>query len=195
MNTPNDEIPELVRGCIANERPAQERLYKWFYADMLKVARRYFRSDDLAQEALNMAFLKVFQHIGTFDHTKGSMATWIRAILIRTCIDMVRKEARFIQVEDMSEVAESVFVLPEILEKLHAADLLNAIRSLPAATQLVFNLYIVEGYSHQEIAGQLQISDSTSRWHLSEARRMLRGILQPGSEVSGVQTIKQNRAK
>ncbi len=195
MNNPNDEIPELVRGCIANERPAQERLFKLFYADMLKVARRYFRSDGLAQEAMNMAFLKVFQNISTYDSNKGSMIAWIRAILIRTCIDMVRKEARFIQVEDMGEVAESIFVLPEILEKLHAADILNAIHSLPAATQLVFNLYIVEGYSHQEIAGQLQISDSTSRWHLSEARRMLRGVLQPDGEVAETQTAKQKRAK
>jgi RNA polymerase sigma factor (sigma-70 family) len=195
MNIFTNQISKLVKGCKANERPAQEGLYKLFYADLLKVCYRYFRSDDLATEALNTTFLKVFQNINSFDGQKGELEGWIRTILIRTCIDLVRKEAKFITTDHFEEATENVFILPEVLDKLYTEDILKAIRRLPAATQLVFNLYIIEGYTHQEIGDQLQISESTSRWHLSEARKLLRAILQPQQLKIKQPTEQQNKAK
>ncbi|SKB52280.1 RNA polymerase sigma-70 factor, ECF subfamily [Sphingobacterium nematocida] len=167
---------KLVKGCKANKRQAQEVLYKLYYDDMLRLCFRYLRSDELAQEALNLGFLKVFQHIGTFDSKKGELGAWINTIMVRSCIDLGRKEARFDHFE-IQENNEDVFMEPTVLDKLFAEDVLKLIRLLPVATQIVFNLSVIDGYSHKEIAEQLEISEGTSRWHLSEAKKQLRIML------------------
>lgn len=177
MNLFAKQHSKLIKGCKANERTAQEGLYKLFYADMLRLCYRYLRSDELSKEALNAGFLKVFQHIGTFDEKKGELGAWIRTIVVRTCIDLGRKEIKFIKESDVFEEAEDVFMPPAALNKLYAEDLLKYIRLLPDATRLVFNLSVIEGYSHKEIGEQLNIRESTSRWHLSEGKRLLREML------------------
>jgi RNA polymerase sigma factor (sigma-70 family) len=170
MNLFVKQTSKLVKGCIANERSSQEGLYKLFYAEMLRVCYRYLKTDDLAKEALNIGFLKVFQNINTFDPQKGELRNWIKTIIVRTCIDLNRKELKFAIQKVTVEEAEEIFVLPTILQKLYAEDLVKNIRNLPAATQLVFNLYVIDGYTHKEIGKQLKITDSTSRWHLTEAK-------------------------
>ena len=183
----------LVSGCKANKRAAQEGLYQLFYAEMLRICYRYLKSDDLAVEALNSGFLKVFQHVGTYDGKKGELGAWIRTIIVRTCIDLGRKEAKFKSLTTDVEEKENVFIEPAALEKLYAEDLLKAIRQLPNATQLVFNLSVIDGYSHKEIAEQLQISESTSRWHLSEAKKELRIIIGNGNKSLNTPTENQNK--
>lgn len=177
MNLFAKQHSKLIKGCKANERAAQEGLYKLFYGDMLRLCYRYLKSDELSKEALNAGFLKVFQHIGTFDEKKGELGGWIRTIIVRTCIDLGRKEIRFSKETNVLEEAEDIFILPAVLNKLYAEDLLKCIRQLPDATRLVFNLSVIEGYSHGEIGEQLNIKESTSRWHLSEGKKMLRGML------------------
>ncbi|MDT3404127.1 RNA polymerase sigma factor [Mucilaginibacter terrae] len=173
------KLPAVIKGCKANKRPDQEALYKLFYTDMLRLCYRYLKSDELAQEALNAGFLKVFQNIGGFNEQKGEPGAWIHAIMVNTCIDLGRKEARFNEITSTDELGDEAFVAPEVLDKLYVEDLLIAIRTLPAATQLVFNLSVLDGYAHHEIAEQLHITESTSRWHLSEAKKQLRTLLQP----------------
>jgi RNA polymerase sigma factor (sigma-70 family) len=177
MNLFAKQHSKLIKGCKANERVAQEGLYNLFYADMLRLCYRYLKSDDLSKEALNAGFLKVFKHIGTFDEKKGEFGGWIRTIIIRTCIDLGRKEIKFSKETNVLEEAENVFISPAILNKLYAEDLLKCIHLLPAATRIVFNLSVIEGYSHGEIGEQLNIKESTSRWHLSEGKKMLRAML------------------
>lgn len=179
MNLFVKQTSKLVKGCIANERSSQEGLYKLFYAEMLRVCYRYLKTDDLAKEALNIGFLKIFQNISTFDPKKGELHNWIKTIIVRTCIDLNRKELKFAIQKVTVEEAEEIFVLPTILQKLYAEDLIKNIRKLPAATQLVFNLYVIDGYTHKEIGKQLKITDSTSRWHLTEAKKQLRELLNP----------------
>lgn len=192
MNLFAKQHAKLIKGCKANDRLAQEGLYKLFYADMMRVCYRYLKSDDLAKEALNAGFLKIFQHISTFDEKKGKLATWINTIIVRTCIDLGRKEIKFGQ-ESTIEDAENVFIAPDILSKLYADDLLKSIRQLPNATQIVFNLSVVEGYSHKEIGEQLNISESTSRWHLSEGKKQLRLMLAlPGNSIDDQPTENNN---
>jgi len=195
MNLFAKQDDRLVKGCKANERSAQEGLYKLFYAEMLRLCYRYLKSDELASEALNTGFLKVFQNISTFDKQKGELGAWMRTIMVRTCIDLGRKEAKFQEASNDEEAAAAdVFITPEILDKLYAQDLIKAIRMLPAATQLVFNLSVIEGYAHKEIGQQLQISESTSRWHLSEAKKMLRKMI--GSvKADNEPTENQNEAR
>lgn len=195
MNLFVKPISRLIKGCKANERSAQEGLHKLFYAEMLRVCYRYLKSDQLANEALNTGFLKVFQNIALYDELKGELGAWIRTIMVRTCIDMVRQEARFSNIQAEAENIEDVFVPPAILNKLYADDLLKQIRLLPHATQLVFNLSVLDGYTHKEIGEQLSISESTSRWHLSEAKKLLRSRLIPTENSANPSTEKIKKAR
>lgn len=181
----------IIKGCKANERTAQAQLYKLFYPEMLRLCYRYLKSDDLAAEALNSGFLKVFQHIDSFEGLKGELGAWIRTIIVRTCIDIGRKEARFSNNTSSEDEANTIFVSPEVLDKLYAEDLMQAIHQLPHATKLVFNLSVIEEYTHKEIADHLDITEGTSRWHLSEAKKQLRKILAPASKDQITPTEKQ----
>ena len=181
MNLFPQPVSKLIDGCKSNDRKAQESLYKHFYVEMLRVCYRYLKTDDLAKEALNIGFLKVFQNIAAYETAKGEPGAWIRTIIVRTCIDLVRKELKF-NLSPIADHEEEIFVEPSVLSKLYAEDILQSIRKLPDATQLVFNLSVIEGYNHKEIGEKLNISESTSRWHLSEARKQLRTQLDTNSQ-------------
>lgn len=170
----DQELSVIISGCIANKRKAQEQLYLHFYPAMYRLCMRYLRSDDLVPEALNTGFLKVFTNIKTYNETKGNLQGWVNAIMIRSCIDLQRSEMRFQQHDDITEKDNVAPLSPDALNRLYAADLLSYIRELPQASQLVFNLYEVDGFDHGEIAAMLNISQSTSRWHLSAAKQLLR---------------------
>lgn len=178
-----------------NERSAQEELYKLFYAEMLRLCYRYLKTDELAKEALNSGFLKAFQNIANFDAAKGELQVWIKTIMIRTCIDLNRKELTFLLKNADAAHEDEYFISPSILEKLYAEDLFKSIRQLPANTQTVFNLYVIDGYSHKEIGEQLNIGESTSRWHLTEAKKQLRTLLKPAIEHIDHLTEKNKKAK
>jgi RNA polymerase sigma factor (sigma-70 family) len=194
MNLSKNQTEELVIGCINNSRTAQEALYKLFYADMLRVCHSYLPDKELAKEAFNNGFLKVFQSIKNFDIQKGELGGWIRKIMIFTTIDLCRKELKFTSLTIHEQNQDDVFISPSILEKLYFEDILSNIRLLPYATQTVFNLYEMDGFSHKEIAEQLNISEGTSRWHLAEAKRKLRELLEP-SQSSNQRTERSVRAK
>lgn len=195
MNAISKQTLKLIKGCIANERSAQEELYKLYYGEMLRLCYRYLKTDELAKEALNSGFLKVFQNIGSFDQQKGELQVWIKTVMIRTCIDLNRKELSFALKKENTGSEEDLFISPSVLQKLYVEDLFKSIRRLPANTQLVFNLYIIDGYTHKEIGEQLNISESTSRWHLTEAKKQLRVLLKPAIENIDNLTEKNAKAK
>ncbi|RKR80527.1 RNA polymerase sigma-70 factor (ECF subfamily) [Mucilaginibacter gracilis] len=186
---------KLIKGCIANERLAQEGLYKLYYKEMWQLCNRYLKSGELAEEAANLGFLKVFQHINSFDESKGELTGWIKVIMMRTCIDLVRKEIKFNKDVHLANDPGDVFVSPEILEKLYAEDLIKTIRILPVATQMVFNLSVIDGYSHKEIGEKLSITEGTSRWHLAEAKKQLRSILEASAKSDHKPTEKDKQAR
>ncbi|TCD00228.1 RNA polymerase sigma factor [Pedobacter psychroterrae] len=192
MNLFPKSLTKLIDECKSNDRKAQESLYKHFYAEMLSLCFRYLRTDELAKEALNIGFLKVFQNITAFEEIKGELGAWIRTIMVRTCIDLVRKELNF-NIQPISAQEEEIFIEPTVLSKLYAEDLIKSIRKLPDATQLVFNLSVLDGYSHKEIGGKLNISESTSRWHLSEAKKQLRILLTPPNKQIDLPTENNNK--
>ena len=184
MDLSKKQVKKLVEGCTGNERSAQEFLYRHFYAQMLRICYRYLKTKDLAQEAVNEGFLKVFQNIKTFDAEKGELGAWVCTIIIRTAIDHGRKELRFNTEAYDEQDSDDFFIDPSILSKLYADDLLKSINQLPDATRVIFNLSVIDGYSHKEIGAQLQITEGTSRWHLSEAKKKLRAIIiGPGNIV------------
>jgi len=183
MDLSRARILKLVKGCAGNERQAQEDLYRTFYAQMFRICSRYSRDKTVAQEALNEGFLKVFQNIKTYDTQKGDLGAWICTIMIRTAIDHSRRELKFSAEAFTDQDTDEHFIDPNVLSKLYAEDLLKNIRQLPDATRVIFNLSVIDGYSHKEISGQLQITESTSRWHLAEAKKKLRALLQAGDSA------------
>jgi RNA polymerase sigma factor (sigma-70 family) len=193
MNLSKHQTGQLVKGCINNDRTAQEVLYKLFYADMLRVCHSYLPDKELAKEAFNSGFLKVFQSIKNFDVEKGELGGWIRRIMIYTAIDLCRKELKFATMTLHDQDDDDFFISPTVLEKLYFEDILTKIRALPYATQTVFNLYEMDGFSHKEIAEQLNISEGTSRWHLAEAKKKLRTLLEP-LLTNSHDTERRNRA-
>jgi len=144
---------------------------------MMALCLRYLRDRQDALEVLNDALLKVFKQMGRFDPTKAALYTWMRAIVINTALDALRRQKALRDREMMPEEEEQPGVDNKAIAKLSGNELLGVIRQLPATTRTVFNLYVIDGYAHKEIGALLSISEGTSRWHLNDARRQLKMIL------------------
>ena len=170
---------ELVEGCARNDRRAQEALYRRFFPEMLRMCRRYTRDENTAIEILNNGFLRVYKKIHTFAF-KGSLEGWVRRLVYHSMADYFRDNARYLNFLVFEDRDEAV---PERgHEVFYEEDILKAVRTLPPASQEVFRLYAIAGYSHAEIAESLEISEGTSKWHLSTARQKLRDLLAPQNE-------------
>ncbi|HRO44341.1 RNA polymerase sigma factor [Agriterribacter sp.] len=167
---------DLINGCIDNDRRAQERLYKQFYVAMMSLCMRYTHNENDAMEVLHNGFLKVYKNIHRFDPLKASLYTWIRSIMIYSAIDFIRQNVKHSRQVEIDQATEP-YVDSEAVNKLNAQELLFLVRKLPPATQTVFNLYIIEGFTHKEVGIMMGISEGTSKWHLSEARRLMRKLL------------------
>jgi RNA polymerase sigma factor (sigma-70 family) len=168
---------ELINGCINNNRRAQEHLYKKFYGPMASICLRYTRNHEDAIEVLHNGFLKVFKNIHTYDVGRASLYTWIRTIIINSAIDFVRQRGKFHTHIELDKVEEPA-IDADAIQRMSSHEVLLLVQKLSPATQTVFNLYVVEGYNHREIANLLGISEGTSKWHLSEARKQLQKLLQ-----------------
>lgn len=136
---------------------------------------RYTKNEEDAVEVLNNGFLKVFNNIHRYERGKASLYTWIRTIIINSCLDFIKSRQNK---EPYKELDETVHIPSDVISKIKADELLHLIRRLPPVTQAVFNLYVIEGYGHKEIGQLLNISEGTSKWHLSEARKSLQKMIQ-----------------
>lgn len=177
MHQSEDDIPRLIRGCLKDDRRSQEELYKRFYPAMMTLCLRYVREPGDAVEVLNDAFLKVFRQLKRYDSAKAGLYTWMRTIVINTALDSLRKQKLIRDNEMLPPAGDEAAVENEAVSKFNGDELLGIIGRLPVTTRLVFNLYGIDGFSHGEIAGLLGISEGTSRWHLSDARRQLKLII------------------
>ena len=162
---------DIIEGCKRGDRKSQEALYRDHYRSMISICLWYTKSQQDAVEVLNNGFLKVFKNISRYDPAKGSVYTWIRKIIVNSCLDFVKQNGRF---EKHRELSEAMDIPAQKVSSIRTAELLAIVRSLPRATAAVFNLYVIEGYNHREIGELLAISEGTSKWHLSEAKRSLR---------------------
>lgn len=166
----------IINGCIKNNRKAQQQLYNNYYGVMMNLCLRYAKNEQDALEMLNTGFFKVYKNIEKFDRNKAGLYTWIRTIIINSCLDYLKIKNTFIITGEVEQAA-SLAVPPAIFSHFSAAEILKLIRQLPAATQTVFNLYIIEGYTHPEISMLLNISEGTSKWHLSDGRKKLQKMI------------------
>jgi RNA polymerase sigma-70 factor (ECF subfamily) len=143
---------------------------------MMTLCLRYTKNTEDAKEVLHNGFLKTFKNIASYNPSLGSLYTWIRAIMVNAAIDFIRRKDKM-QPHLELDCMESPVVAVDILDKLDAQELLLLIQQLPPATQMVFNLYVIDGFNHREIASMCGIGEGTSKWHLSEARRLLKQLI------------------
>jgi RNA polymerase sigma factor (sigma-70 family) len=170
------DIDDIISGCKAANRQAQEKLYKSFYRVMMNLCLRYTKNEADAMEVLNTGFYKVYKNINKYDAKKATLYTWIRTIIINSCLDFIKSKSGQVAWKELDQAAQ-VDLPPEVFVKISAADILKLVRQLPPATQAVFNLYVMEGFNHREIAELLGTSEGTSKWHLSEARKSLQQLI------------------
>ncbi|MEO0897813.1 MAG: RNA polymerase sigma factor [Bacteroidota bacterium] len=162
----------LVEGCQKEDRQSQRHLYEKYFETMTFVCYRYAKDADTASDLVHEGFIKVFKSIKSFK-SKGSLEGWIRRIMVNVCLDHLRKQKKFQGDLPISE-AEGKSIDDEAISNLQAEYILEKIRELPDPLRTVFNLYVVEGYPHKEIAAQMGFGASTSRAYLTEARKILR---------------------
>lgn len=165
-------IQELLEGSLANKRKAQESLFRHFYGFAMTIALRYSRDEMDAADIVSHAFIKIFKSIHSFDSSKGSLHAWIKKIVVNEGLDHIKSRTRFSENVELETVPEPQ-INNSVIEQMGAEEIMEIVKKLPPATHAVFVLYAVEGYNHREIAEKLAISEGTSKWHLSEARKFL----------------------
>lgn len=165
------ELEQLIQGCIRNERSSQEKLYRLFYPKMMAMVRRYIDHDEQAEEVMNNGYLRAFQKLSQYNF-QGSFEGWLRKIIFHAVSDYVKQNSRYS--EKVVLVEKDELVHKDHADKLYYDQLVQLVQALPDATRTVFNMYVMEGFTHKEIGNMLGISEGTSKWHLSEGRRQLK---------------------
>lgn len=166
---------EIIQGCIENKASAQEKLYTLYSRRMMAICLRYTRSRPEAEDIFHEAFIKVFKNIHTWQG--GSFEGWMRRIFVNTAINHFHQNKKYFDHVDAS-YAESVLSTSEnIISQLSNQELLEIIDRLPEGYKLIFNLHVVEGYNHSEIAEMLNIAEGSSKSQLSKAKAYLKKII------------------
>ncbi|TAL60698.1 MAG: sigma-70 family RNA polymerase sigma factor [Bacteroidetes bacterium] len=178
---------ELVKGCLAKTPTFQKLLFERFNRKMMGVCLRYAGRSEEAEDMLQNGFIRVFEKMDTFRGT-GSLEGWIRKIMVNESLTYLRKNKAMQMNIDINDAKYSIPGNSHVGESMNEKDLLKMIQQLPAGFRTVFNMYAIEGYSHKEIAGQLGISEGTSKSQYSRAKTHLQNILQ--TELSPVEAGK-----
>jgi RNA polymerase sigma factor (sigma-70 family) len=177
-----EELTYHVEACAANNRESQRKLYSSFYGYAMAICDRYAKKQEDALEILNDGFLKIFKEIHNYKPAYADVISsfkgWMRKIMIYTAIDHFRKNQKHRMVTQLDNVVYHIPTVHEdAIEKLSYEEIIRAIQELSPGYRIVFNLFIIEGLSHEEISRQLGISPGTSKSNLSKARRQLQKIL------------------
>ena len=171
----NSKERNLIQACVRKERWAQKILYEEHYSKMMGVCMRYATNREDAMDILHEGFIKVFKHIGKYQ-PGTSLSAWIRRIMVNTSIDYYRKSIRR-RTEELEQAFNISTKEADAISQCSEKEILAAVQQLSPAYRAVFNLYVIEGYSHKEIAEVLDITESTSRSNLVKARMKLKAIL------------------
>jgi RNA polymerase sigma-70 factor (ECF subfamily) len=178
-----EKLKEIVNGCVRNDRKCQKVIFEMYYGKMMSACLRYISDKDEAQDILQEGFIKVFNNIAKFDFN-GSLEGWVRRIIVNTAIDHIRKKKN-----DIFQVTDHEFIInnynnegdetedENIYANLKTTEIMEAIKQLSPAYRTVFSMYVIDGFSHQQIADLLNINIGTSKSNLAKARMNLQKIL------------------
>lgn len=176
----NKELKSVIQGCLNNEHKSQYKLYQMFYRNMTMVCMRYAKDREEANDLVQEGFIKVFKNLTRYEF-KGSFEGWMRRIFVNNAIDNIRRKKKdhLLLGEDEKIDSFAVFDLDplEKQEELDPKIVMEAIQKLTPAYKAVFSLYVIEDYSHKEIAEMLGISVGTSKSNLAKAKQNLRKFL------------------
>lgn len=164
---------QLIKKCLDGNARAQKMLYEQFGPKLMGVCYRYATSTEEAQDLLQDGFIKIFEKLDKYSGI-GSFEGWMRRIVVNTALDNIRKNKKFLLHTDINNADYKLPSNDFIEERLAAQDLLKVLQSIPLGYKTIFNLYAIEGYSHKEIAEQLNITTSTSKSQYSRAKALLR---------------------
>lgn len=183
----NPQVPEfteteIIQGCARGERKFQQILYNKFSAKMFGVCLRYSNEYNSAQDLLQEGFIKVFKNIEKF-RGEGSFEGWVRRIFVNTAIEHFRKQVNMYAIHD-SEVQYYEDYSHNAFEQLKMDDILKMIQKLSYGYRTVFNLYVIEGFSHKEIGDMMNISEGTSKSQLARARYLLQKMIVDNGKVA-----------
>jgi RNA polymerase sigma factor (sigma-70 family) len=170
---------ELIERCLKGDKKAESELYKTLYNFLMSICRRYIRQDEKAREMLNIGFCRTLMNIGKYQPV-APFQYWARRIMVNVLINEHKKEkihyGNHNYVESYND-DDKYSALNNAIDKFNVSTIEKCIEKLPPASQQVFNLFIIDGYSHAEIASMLRISVGTSKWHLNSAREKLKEML------------------
>jgi RNA polymerase sigma-70 factor (ECF subfamily) len=175
------QFEDVIKGCLNNDNKSKEVIYKSFYGYLMAIISRYTNNKIDSEELVNDSFIKVFKSVNKFTYTNAdlglekSFKAWIARIASRTAIDFLRKKRVFLSIDDVAENVEPITSV-NVISELNVKDILKLLNALPETQRLVFNLYEIEGFSHQEISSMLNIPESSSRVYLVRAKQKLRSI-------------------
>jgi RNA polymerase sigma-70 factor (ECF subfamily) len=165
---------DYIQGCKSRDRLVQKQLYEKYSAGFFGVCKRYLKNVELAEDVLVKGFLKIFDHIDSYEG-KGNFEGWMQRIFVNECLMELRKK------QDFTIYLETSNIQPQrdatVLENLYEQDILKLLDFLPTGCRTVFNLYVIEGFKHNEIAEQLGISEGTSKSQLNLAKEKMKVLL------------------
>ena len=173
----------LIHGCCKNNRHSQRDLYHALHDYAMKISSRYVSRQEEAEELTSESFIKLFKNIAQFDGNRGGetealLKGWFKRIVVNTCIDHLRRTHLKLVSHEISEENETFADVQETgIDKLGYNEIMEAIRRLTPVYRTVFNLFVIEGFSHEEISAQLNISVGASKSNLSKARHNLRKMI------------------
>ncbi|PKP20247.1 MAG: RNA polymerase subunit sigma-70 [Bacteroidetes bacterium HGW-Bacteroidetes-21] len=181
--TNKEAVEELVKSCVKNDQKSQQIFYKMFYGKMMTVCMRYSRNREEAQDILHDGFIKVFSKLKGFEN-KGSLEGWVRRLIVNNAIDHVRSRKDFYLQNGEDDFADHIadetndMIETERLKQEKAEKVISLIQYLSPAYKTVFNMFVIENMSHQEIAEHLEISVGTSKSNLAKAKMKLKELFE-----------------
>ena len=175
----------IIKGCIAGDRASQRRLYDLYAPKMMGVCLWYARNREEAEEVLQDGFVRVFTYIHTYKG-QGSFEGWIRKIVVNAALLKYRNKSQLRAIVEYNAEEHDIKESDTVLEILDAKELIKLVQTLSPGYRMVFNLYVLEGLKHREIAELLGISEGTSKSNLADARLILQKALTVKKKVAGL---------
>ncbi len=164
---------QIVEGCRKGHSKCQKALVDRYSGLLFTICLRYTGDENKSKDVLQESFIRVFKSIRTFDPDRGSLQNWMKKITVNMCLKTIKKN-QIASTGLTIDINDNLSVGPDVISKMNADDLLKLIQTLPEGYRQVFNLSVIEGYNHKEIADKLGIAEVSSRSNLSRAKQILR---------------------
>jgi RNA polymerase sigma-70 factor (ECF subfamily) len=180
---------DLIQACMKNKRKAQEQLYEACFKFLMPVCMRYHKNEEDARAIYNVAYLKILKNLNTINIDEVPFAAWAKRVMTNTLIDEYRKNKKYrekISKRDNERELEfhSTGIRNDAESNFGESDIMKLLDKLKPSTKRVFMLYVVEGYNHREIGEIMEMSEGTSKWHLSTARKELKELLTKQEQIA-----------